>query len=796
MKFPKIPKLNFLKLGFLGKIFKNKKILIATIAVVTLVVVMSFFLLKPHKERNKLVLSAEVEANEGALQRGDSMLISAVSSSTTDYTAVEVASSFVGHLYKVSWKSGLKTMSRSPIHVWIPIPSNYYFGENTANVESVETINGMPYVLYGGQIRTRNNSHYLESILYFPGIVGLHLIQSNGDYGLRLVKKAGDNSPNLIVVPGSNMNFAGNIPGTDQNIWARIFSDYNVYIFSYPLTSSKSLSTTAKVVNYFEKTGTNSYTEYVGKTLANLLTTVKGDTYVIAQGVGGLVTRYALQSQKNLENIKRVVLFDTPNDGTTFASAYMLSNLYNAGSIFLSRDLLIPLKTVNYILNISTSYLRLLNFFAKDLEPDSSLISYLKSTSPPTGTTFISITGTKPNVLIKSSKKLEELFPQLVNGKGDGVTSVKSALSFGKMKYKFPYSFYDIFMHRDVQKLLKKLLKTKTLPDQMNFTSDKFKETKTSTSVNEKAISVKMSLKSRKYLSSGDYLLKKPSMGAYLSKTYQVDVPKVSKIMGVSNGAYLVSESDAYLMSIGGYQPIYKGRISFSNVYGNHLYLITGKHQVLEFTGKVSNLKCEIPQRDYQSIFVTDKDIYALENKATSTSLVNLSKNNILLTIPGKNAIMRFLPLTNQLVIVTDKYVAVYSLVEHVGIFFEKIDEITKKVGFKSDQSIKINSVYVNKNLIYLLSSNYILIVVDMKTHDAQLIGDDDIGNLKLLPYGSTLVVVGENTLNFYDTINRVRIPVYQKILNTSSAINWNNSILLLCRERGGYEIERYEKIK
>ena len=760
------------------------------------VVIGVFFLLRPRKRTSPLVLSAEVQASEGALQRGDSVSISAVSSSTTDYTAAEVAASFVGYLYKVSWKSGLKTMARSPIRIWIPIPSNYYFGENTANVESVETINGMPYVLYGSQIRTKNNSHYLESIMYFPGLVGLHLVQDNSDYGLRLVKKAGDNFPNLVIVPGSNMNFAGNIPGTGQNIWAQDFPNYNVYVFSYPLASSRSLSTTAKIVNFFQKTGTNSYTEYTGKTLADLLTTVKGDIYVIAQGIGGLATRYALQSQKNLKNVKKVVLFDTPNDGTTFASAYMLSNLYNAGNDFLTRELSLPLKTVNYILNMSTSYLRLLNFFAKDLEPDSSLISYLNSTSPPTDTIFISITGTKPNVSVGSSKKLEEFFPQLVNGKGDGVISVKSALSFGRAKYKFPYSFYDIFAHQDVQHLLRGLLKAKVLPNQTNFTSDKFRETKISTSTSKKATSTKIIPESHKYLSSGDYFLKKPLKGQYFSKSYYIDVPKVSKMMGVPSGIYLISDHDVYFMSVGGYQPIYKGKISFSNVYGNHLYLVTEKRQILEFTGKLSNLKCEIPKKDYQSIFVTDKDVYALENEATSTSLVNLSKSSTLLSVPGKNAILRFLPSTKQFVIVTDKYVAVYNLVEQVGIFFEKINEITKKVGFKSDQSIKINSVYVNESLVYLLSSNYILIVVDMKTHDAQIIGNGDIGNSKLLPYGDILVTVGENTLNFYDMTNRVRIPIYQKTPETLSAISWGNSLLLLCKEGGRYKIERYEETR
>jgi pimeloyl-ACP methyl ester carboxylesterase len=782
-------KIPFLSKFVPKKILKNKILLFSTIGIVIAVIGFFVYLSLKPKTSQQVVLLAEVQTTAGALERGDKALITPISTSTSDYTSAEVAASFVGNMYKLTWKSGLNTMARAPIHVWLPIPPNYYFGQDAANVQAVELIDGMPYILYGGQIRTQDGKNYLECITYFPGIIGLVLTNTKSEYGIRLVRKVSDNAPNLVIIPGSNMNFAGNIPGTNQNIWAQNFPNYNVYLFTYPLVNSRSLSTTEKIMNYFMKTGSTSYVKYTARNLVDLLSTVKGEIYIVAQGIGGLIAREAVQDQ-NIQ-AKKVVLFDTPNEGTSFASSYMLSNLYNAGDIFTSRELSLPQKTVNYIMNMSISYLRLLNFFAQDVEPNSPLLTELNSRKIPSKVTFISISGSKPNVNLQTSKKMEEIFPQLAPKKGDGVVSLKSALSFGDKKYEFPYSFYDIFVHKEVQDLLKGLLSSSALKVKEKFISDKFKETKVSTSPTQ-VIHVK--IRPHIYLSQGDYYLKNPMKGSFLAKSFYIPVPHVSKIMGTENGVYLVSPEEVYFMSIGGYQPIYKGKVAFTNVYNGKMYLTTPAKQVLEFEGKISKLKATIPDEDYQSVFSTDKDVYALVNTATATIFIDLTSHSDLLTIPGKNAILRYFPLSDEFAIVTDKYVALYNNTMGVGTFFEKTSSIMKEIGFRSDQSIKIDSVYIDGDLIYLLSSNYVLIAVDVKTHKAQIIGNQNVGNLKLLSYGDILTVIGERTLNFYDLKNRVRIPIYQLTDGVLDAAKWNNTILLLCDKEGKYEVDGYVK--
>ena len=797
MKIPQIGPL-FVKIGlFLERLFKNKKILIGIVAVLSLSIAFYLFVSNRYKAERATVIMAKVYPEEGALDAGNRVVVSVVASSTSMYTSAEIAASFVGNLYDITWKSGLKTMARAPLKVWIPIPPNYYLGDTSSNLSAVEIIGGMPYTLYGGQIRIKNGYHYLEVLTYFPGIVGITLKQSNSSYGFKLIKKVSDNSPNLVIVPGSNINFSGNIPGVARNLWVQNFPNYNVYVFSYPLTSTKSLSYTAKIIDYFQKVGVSSYTQYMGENLANILSTLRGQTYIIAQGIGGLIVRYALQTNPTLKGVKKVVLFDTPSLGTDFASPYVLSNLYNAGTDFVSREFSVSPKAVNYAINISTAYLRLINFFAKDISPNSGFLSRLNSTPQPTDTVFLSIAGTKPNISLQKSPKMESLFPQLIDGEGDGVVSEKSALYFGNVKLKFPYSFYSIFAHQDVQNTLKKFISGGGINSKTVFKSDSFVETQNSMSASKTTVSSPgIVSRSYKYLSAGDYLIKPASEGTYFSQCYSIRVPKAKKILEGLEGIYLVSNKSAYFLSFGGYQLIYRGQIRFSNTYEGHMYIVTKNMQVLDFVGSTSKLRYKLPFNNYRSIFVTNKAIYALKSEATSTLFENVTERKVLLKIPGKYSAMRYIPSDHSFVIVSDSYIAVYNIENHAGSFFEKMKEIMEKAGFNSDQYIPIDSVYIKDNVIYLLSSNYILLAIDMKTHGVQIIGNGNVGNLKLIFYNNLLVVVGRRTLNIYDTLSRVKIPIYQVINNTIDAITFNGSIFLLQYKGGKYELKRYQRVQ
>ncbi len=772
--------------------FKNKKTILISVLIVVVICssAILFFVLNPPKAQNENLPSIQVTVSGGSLDAGNSILTSALRKKTVEYSEMTTLSSFVGIPYKVEWKSSLDTMARKPLDLFIPIPSDYYLGDTTANLEGVEIVNGLPYTLYGGQVRTIDNLHYLEVPSYFPGNVALKLANFSSNYGLIPLNKVSDGEANLVIVPGSNVNFSGNIPGRAQNLWVQNFQKYNVYLFSYPITRSRDLTYTSEMLDYFKKTGVDSYTQYSGYLLSNLLKTLTGPTYIVAQGVGGLIARYAIDLDRSSANVKKAVLFDTPNLGTGLASAYDVSNLYNAGKDYADREFQCSTDAFDYAMNSSVNYLRMLNFFAKDLAPGSAFLKKLDASNPSTGTLFMAIAGTNPGISIKRFGGLAGIFPEFVKNLGDGVVSVKSALAFGSLKDKFPYSFTDIFVHQDVLNAVAKFISVSNSSTSTAFKSDNFVETKKATSSSDGltfiSSSTTVSTRSFKYLSGGDYIVKPASEKKLFDLTYSVKIPDALKIEPVQDGVYSISGNSVRFLSIGGQQLTYSGKVRFTNEYGGILYLVTGDWQLLKFQDASSKLAGTIKAKEYQSVFDKNGQIYTLQTAATSTYLVDLQDDEKLLKIPGTHGFMRYFSSRDSFVIITDSYVAVYDVKDRVGKFFDKTSMIAQKAGFKRDQSFPISSVYLKGDLLYLLSSNYVLMAVDINTHGVQIIGNGNVGGLELLSYGNLLLVIGKHTVNLYDTANRVKLPFYQHIKDSVDDARISGGSLLILGEKGG----------
>ncbi len=407
----------------------------------------------------------------------------------------------------------------------------------------------------------------------------------------------------------------------------------------------------------------------------------------------------------------------------------------------------------------------------------------------PAGIDFITIAGTNPGISNNNFGSLTSTFPELVTNLGDGFVSAKSATAFGNQKLVFPYSFSDIFTHRDVVKLLISLVST-TTSSTLTFKSDNFPQTIQSTATKISTVSTR--IMTYKYLSEGDYIVKKASPGTFLKKIYAVSVPKAGKLEVASNGTYIISSNDVYYLSLGGSAKIYSGNVRFSNLYNGNLYLITDNWQILKFDGAMGTFEGTLTSADYRDVFVANKNIYTLSQNATSTFLSENGKT--LLTLPGISGRMWYMAPINTFVIISTSYISLYNLDSMTATFFEPIDDLMKKIGMKADQTLfPFNSAFVSGKTIYLLSSNYILLAVDTKK-GVQIIGNGDIGNGKILPYGNYFIVTGDHTLNFYDMINRVRIPVYQ-IVNSQiiDAVTYNSYLYLITAKGGAYEIEIYQ---
>ncbi len=328
-------------LDLFKKVFSSKKrlIILSSVAGVIVVLLAVVFFLSSLPQKHQTNESVEISFQNGTFDPGNYPVISPITKDSTQYTNLTAISSFVGTPYMLKWKSGTNSMTRSPVIISLPIPSEYYLGLNQSNLEAFEVFqDGTVQSLYGGQISEINGKPYLTAMTYFPGIIALRLKTYNVSYGLIPLNKVSNLQSNIVIVPGENANFSGILPNFSFNFWVQDFPNYNVYLFSYPLTTYRDSSFTSQMMAYFGSSGYDSYTQYVGNLLSSLLGTLQGKTYIFAQGIGGLISRYAVESNPSVGNVKKVILFDTPNEGTNLASAYTISNLYNAGDEFVSRE--------------------------------------------------------------------------------------------------------------------------------------------------------------------------------------------------------------------------------------------------------------------------------------------------------------------------------------------------------------------------------------------------------------------------------------------------------------------------
>lgn len=782
-------------LDFLKKYlsFSKKNVLIASIAIAVVIIVLvgTYFLFSSFRAENKKVENVEISFQNGTFDPGNYPIVYPLTKDSTQYVNLTAISSFVGTPYVLKWKSGTNSMTRAPVVLSIPIPSNYYLGASQSNLEAFEVLpNGAVQSLYGGQISEINNRPYLTALTYFPGIVALRLRTYNVTYGLIPLSKISNLQDNIVIVPGENANFSGILPNFSFNFWVQNFPNYNIYLFSYPLSTYRDFSFTSQMMSYFGSSGYDSYTQYVGNLLSNLLNTLQGKTYIFAQGIGGLISRYAVESNPSAGNVKKVILFNTPNNGTSLASAYTISNLYNAGDEFVSQKFQLPVSSVNYILSTAISYLYSVNFFARDLSPNSAFLQRLSKMSVPAGISFITIAGTNPGISNRNFGDLTSTFPELITNEGDGFVSLKSQMAFGNQKFVFPYSFSDIFIHNNVLKLISDLISTST-SSTLTFRSDTFPQTIQSTKTKISTASTR--IMTYKYLSEGDYIVKSASEGVFVKKIYSVRVPAASKLEMASQGTYLISSDGVYYLSLGGSARIYSGDVRFSDLYNDDLYLITGNWQILRFNGASVTLEGTISNQAYRSVFVTSDHTYALLQNATSTALLDNGK--VIMSIPGINSHMWYMASSNSFVIISDSYISIYDLNTMSGTFFESVNDLTKKLDMKSDQTLlPFNSAFLSGQTLYLLSSNYVLLAIDTQKKSLQVIGNGNIGNEKILPYGNYFIVTGEHTLNFYDMINRVRVPIYQTLDSNIIDASTHSSYLYILSKKGGvYEVEVYQ---
>ncbi|BBE31943.1 hypothetical protein OSSY52_20840 [Tepiditoga spiralis] len=730
-------------------------------------------MVKQKEQAHQKILSQDLKViiPDGAFPSKKTFDIVELSKDSIEYQNLVSMANFTGKIYYVKPSDGKEESSLKPIIVRYKIPKKLYFGDNYTNFSLAYANDDDPPIISefsGCRIVKDGNDYYIEAETFHLSKIGL--IQKSpkeASYGLRtLVEKPPSIKNDIILVGGSDLNFSGYLSNTKtatdpygKNLWSVLFPDRTIWKYNYPMVETKSKLYYDSFLAFLMRTGQNSYIEFEAKRLAQELKRLPNRTFdIIAHGVGGLIARMAIESDPDIKNVQNIVLISTPNKGTNIANPLFFNVLYGKNISDLSKTFGINERTMVSIEHNVNFYIEQINSYYKEIMPNSYVLKKLDSFGLRKDIHYMAIAGsvTGLNESIKGSI-LERFYPEFLHG--DGIVTIDSALNdkFEK-NLLFKKSFFEIYTDPKILDSIKLFLNSKVDKIVIKpFENDNFIET-----YKEKELAEKKELaKSYNFFkvpnsySEKTFILKNNDYGVLKEDYIKIQKLKNKLFLETPNGVYNDKfEKILNVKVLGGI--IYNGRYFISAPDGIYATDETGGVFV-----KVSNS------------LITSNEAYYLPN-------------NGLITVFNE-----------------DMYSSVYldnSLISN-KFLFKKIKIIDKDVYFVFNNKISIinngklltvlnKEDLINKGLnnfgdfidfvpykkqLFILTSDYKLIMYDTEYFKTQIIGNQDIGRLSLFLNNDTLLVFGKTTLTKINLKDRIFNGDYQKFKNEIEDVYFDN---------------------
>ncbi|NUU96433.1 hypothetical protein XO10_09255 [Marinitoga sp. 1135] len=736
----------------------------------------------------------------GAFQYRKTFTIKALKENSAEYQNLKTFGNFYGPIYEIIPDDNKEESSLKPIKIKYRIPLDLYYGDNFNNFAIMYASNDDPPIikkLPGCEIfKDESLGQYIvqANVFHFSKF-GLY-VDSNPkevSYGIKtLIEKPPSLEPDLLLVPGVDNDFLGYIPNTQtinnlygENVWSLYFPNRTIWYYKYPILESKPKNYMDSYFGFYIRTGSNSFLEFEAERFAAELKAKQNKQFdIIAQGIGALIVRYALETHPEIKNVRTLTLFSPPNKGMNIVNPIYYNIIYKKNPEVMELSYGINKEDYNSLfLNIS-SKIEMYASYYKDLLPDSKFIRKLNNMKTRKDIDYYVIMGTKPdlNAYLKNSK-LKDFYPELIDGIGDGLVTLKSAELKNARMFTFDLSYDKLYSDNNVlktvQKLLSKDIKTVKIPQ---IKDDDFVESQKELEEKKKEMELKTEKESLAniFVKSSSYMklhmIDLEEQLLYISKlTY-------GKIYMLGDNAFVVSDNGVY--DLDG-RNILNKKILGSIEYKKRLYVTTmdGVYAIdassNEFM-KIKNIDFEVHNNVYylpeirKYIYVDYQDGLAkvyenneLISEKTPFDSIKVINNDFYIIL-GNKVLKRK----------EDKWVTV---VTRAG-----IEDLTRKpIG-------NIIDYYSRSYYIFLLTSDYRLVVYDTKNSKVQFVGDGDVGKMKLLENNNRLWIFDRNFATYIDLKNKVFPGVYDSITDFEiiDIIGIEkDTFLLLIKKDGGFEL-------
>ncbi|NUU99907.1 hypothetical protein XO12_07310 [Marinitoga sp. 1154] len=733
-----------------------------------------------------------------AFQYKKTFTIRPLKENSAEYQNLKTMGNFYGPIYTIIPDDNKEESSLKPIKIKYRIPMDLYYGDSFNNFSIMYASDDDPPIIkklsgceifkdesLGTYVVQANTFHFSKFGLYVDPA------PKEVSFGLKtLIEKPPSLEPDLLLVPGVDNNFLGFVPNTQsinniygENVWSLYFPNRTIWYYKYPLLETKPKSYMDAFFGYFIRTGSNSYLEFEAERFALELKTKQNKQFdIITQGIGSLIVRYALEKHPEIKNVRTISMFSPPNKGINTVNPIYFNIIYKKSPEIIELTYGLNKEEYNSLfLNIS-SKMDLISAYYKELLPDSDFIKKINTLPRRKDIKYYIYTGTIPdiNIHIKNTK-LATFYPEFINGYGDGLVTIESAKLDGAKFYTFEIPYNKLFSDNDVLKILQKNLslgiQKVAVPE---IKDDSFPETKKAieeTKVKEK--------------------LKKEEISKIFEKPQNYENIKLLNF----------SEQLLYLENI-----IY-GKIY--NLNGN--ILIASNKGVFDTDGNNILNKNVLGSLEYKNrLYITTNDgIYAIDNSSYEFIKIrnidfNIHDNVFYLPeirkyiyVDYSNGLAKIYENNN---LIADKVIFNSLKVLNNNFYLVLGDKILKRTKDKWETVITKNGIkniintdfgyftdyYSQSYYIYLLTSDYKLIVYNTKNHKVQILGNTDVGKFKLIENNNRLWVFDRNYVTYIDLENKIFPGKYQSISDYNIidvATYKKDSFLLLIKKDRGFEL-------
>jgi hypothetical protein len=703
---------------------------------------------------------------------------------------------FQGKIYSIKPSDGVEESSLVPMKIRYKIPNDLYFGDNFTNFSIAYASDDEPPViseLSGSRIVKIDNSYYVEAETFHFSNIGL-IVKSpqESDYGLKtLIEKPVSYKPDIVLVPGTDINFTGYLSNTNtsknpygSNFWSALFKERTIWQYNYPLVNTRSKTYFDSYQGFLMRTGSKSFIEFEAKRFAQELKRLPNREFdIIAHGVGGLIARYAVESDESIDNVKNIVLLSTPNDGTNLANPLFFNLIYGKDPDILIETLKIDEETSFNIKYNSNFYLEQINSYYYDLIPNSDFLNELNSFGMREDINYITIAGKNSGIKMDlNQSSISRLYPEFINGKGDGIVSVDSALiPEASTKLLYDYKFYDLYSKPDVLENIKKILEDNLdVPDIKEFKDDDFIETY------EQLYSQGSEDNNQTDTNIVDEENPEFNLPINYSEFDLVANKEVVKEISYTNPTLHSFDNKLFISTNTGIYDL-KGNILLntdiinSYVYKNR-FIVTSRDGVFVLDKnsndfiEVEDTLIESDEAYYLSNFGLLRVFHNLENSTVYLNKEIISNNSKLMEIEEYNNV-NYLIFQNRISLLTsdslNDFITKDSIIDITGIEFDSIKEVE-----------------IFNNDFYIITNDYKLIYVKGDRSFYQVLGNGDVGKIALIKRDNNLFIFGSDTLTYIDIENKNFPGNYQRFNETN--INYtiiDNAVYGIRQTLRGFEL-------